>query len=122
MGGPSSFDILSVENHGHPSSQPAPPILGERHHRRIGIILTLAGLLAIGAINFAGVKGGAAMTAGLVAALVLLFGRGFLWNRGAIFPPSGINRRNRWKYLILAAVLWGALFLIWSYRIRPALK
>jgi hypothetical protein len=92
------------------------------HPRRIGIILTLAGLLAIGAINFAGVKGGAAMTAGLVAALVLLFGRGFLWNRGASFPPSGINRRNRWKYLILASVPWGALFLIWSYRIRPALK
>ena len=62
------------------------------------------------------------MTAGLVAALVLLFGRGFLWNRGAIFPPSGINRGNRWKHLILAAVLWVALFLIWSYRIRPALK
>jgi hypothetical protein len=35
---------------------------------------------------------------------------------------SEINRRNRWKYLILAAVLWGALFLIWWYRIRPALK
>jgi len=68
------------------------------------------GLLAIGAINFAGVKDGAATTAGLVAALVLFFGRGFLCNRGAIFPPSEINRRNRSKYLILAAVLWGALF------------
>jgi hypothetical protein len=54
---------------------------------------------------FAGVKGGTAKTAGLVAALALLFGRRFLWNRGAIFPPSEINRRNRWKYLILAAVL-----------------
>ena len=105
-----------------PPRNPRRPSWAERHHERIGIILTLAGLLAIGAINFAGIKGGSAMTAGLVAALLLLFGRGFLWNRGAIFPPSEINRRNRWKYLILAAVLWGALFLIWWYRIRPALK
>jgi hypothetical protein len=105
-----------------PPRSPRRPSWAETHHRRIGIILTLAGLLAIGAINVAGVKGGAAMTAGLVAAVLFLFGRGFLWNRGAIFPPSEINRRNRWKYLILAAVLWGALLLIWSYRIRPALK
>jgi hypothetical protein len=83
-----------------PPRSPRRPSWAERHHRRIGIILTLAGLLAIGAINVAGVKGGAAMTAGLVAALVLLFGRGFLWNRGAIFPPSEINRWNRSKYLI----------------------
>jgi hypothetical protein len=80
------------------------------------------GLLAIGAINYAGVKGGTATIAGFAAAIALLFGRGFLWNRGAIFPPSEINRQNRWKYLILVAALWGALFLIWWYRIRPALK
>jgi hypothetical protein len=105
-----------------PPSSPRRPSWAEKHHARIGIILSLAGLLAIGAIHFAGVKGRASKTAGLVAALLLLFGRGFLWNRGAIFPPSVINRRNRWKYLILAAVLWGALFLMWWYRIRPALK
>jgi hypothetical protein len=121
-GQPFSFDILSAKNRGPPPRSRARPSWAERHHARIGIILTLAGLLAFGAIDFAGIKGGSAMTTGLVAALLLLFGHGFLWNRGAIFPPSEINRRNRWKYLILAAVLWGALFLIWWYRIRPALK
>jgi hypothetical protein len=29
---------------------------------------------------------------------------------GTTLPPSEINPQNRWKYLVLAALLWGALF------------
>jgi hypothetical protein len=72
----------------------------ERHHFAIGLALTLVGLAAIGAIHFLGVRGSLATMIGAFAAVALLFGQGFRWNRGQIFPPSEINRQNRWKYLV----------------------
>jgi hypothetical protein len=77
------------------------------------------GLLAVAAIQYFGVKGSFATLLGAFAAFGFLFGRGFWRNRGPIFPPSEINHRNRWKYLILAAFLWGMLFMVWWYRMRP---
>ena len=91
----------------------------ERHHYAIGLVLTLVGFAAVGAIQFLGVSGSLATTIGAFAAFALLFGRGFRRNRGPIFPPSEINHQNQWKYLVLAAVLWGALLLIWGYRLQP---
>jgi len=67
--------------------------------------LILAGFAAVDAIQFFGAKGSLAALLGAFAAFTMLFGRGFLWNRGPIFPPPDINRQNRWKYLILAALL-----------------
>jgi hypothetical protein len=55
---------------------------------------------------------------GALGGFALLFGEGYRRNRGPIFPPSEINQQNRWKYLVLAAVLWGALFLLWWFRVR----
>jgi uncharacterized oligopeptide transporter (OPT) family protein len=94
----------------------------ERHHFAIGLALTFVGLAAVGAIHFLGVKGSLATMIGAFAAFALLFGQGFRWNRGPIFPPSEINRKNRWKYLVFAAILWGSLFLLWWFRIRPLAK
>jgi H+/Cl- antiporter ClcA len=91
----------------------------ERHHFAIGLVLTLIGLAAVGALQFLGVSGSLATLIGAFAAFALLFGPGFRRNRGPTFPPSEINRQNRWKYLLLTALLWGALFLIWWYRVRP---
>lgn len=91
----------------------------EKHHFAIGVALTLVGFAAVGAIHFLGVRGSLATMIGAFAAFALLFGQGFRWNRGPIFPPSEINRQNRWKYLILAAILWGALFFLWWFRVRP---
>jgi uncharacterized oligopeptide transporter (OPT) family protein len=96
--------------------------LAERHHFAIGLALTFVGLAAVGAIHFLGVRGSLATMIGAFAAFALLFGQGFRWNRGPIFPPSEINRQNRWKYLVLAALLWGALFLLWWCRVRPLAK
>jgi len=79
----------------------------------------LVGFVAVGTIEYVGVKGSFATLLGTFAAFALLFGRGFVRNRGPIFPPSKINRQNRWKYLILAAALWATLFLIWWYRVKP---
>ena len=79
----------------------------------------MVGLLAVETIRYFGVRGSFATLLGAFAAFALLFGSGFRRNRGPIFPPSEINRQNRWKYLTLAALLWGALFLIWWFRVRP---
>ena len=83
----------------------------ERYHFAIGLVLTLVGLAVVGVIHFLGVKGSLATMIGAFATFALLFGQGFRWNRGPIFPASEINRQNRWKYLVLAVLLWGALFL-----------
>jgi hypothetical protein len=81
--------------------------------------LTLVGFAAVGSIQLASAKGSLATLLGAFAAFALLFSQGFLWRRGSIFPPSQISCKNRWKYLILAALLWGGLFLVWWYRVRP---
>jgi|SRR5271156_331603 hypothetical protein len=90
----------------------------ERHHFAIGLALSLVGLAAVGTIHFLGAKGSFATMIGALAGFALLFGEGYRRNRGAIFPPSEINQQNRWKYLVLAAALWGALFLLWRFRVR----
>lgn len=95
------------------------PSWAERHHVAIGFGLTSVGLAAVGGIRFFGVEGSFATLLGAFAAFAFLFGMGFRRNRGPIFPPSEINRQNRWKYLILAGLLWGSLFLIWWYRVLP---
>jgi hypothetical protein len=91
----------------------------DRHQLAIGFVLVLIGLAAISAIRFLGLKGSLAMMFGGLAAFALLFGRGFLWNRGPIFPPSEINRENRWKYLTVAALLWLSVLLAWWFLVRP---
>ena len=67
--------------------------LAERHHFAIGLALTLVGLAAVGALHFLGVRGSLATMIGAFAVFALLFGQGFRWNRGPIFPPSEINRQ-----------------------------
>jgi hypothetical protein len=99
--------------------QPRRPSWAERHHVAIGLGLAVVGFAAVGAIKFFGVEGSFATLLGAFAAFSFLFAKGFVRNRGPIFPPSEINHKNRWKYLILAASLWGALFVIWWYRVRP---
>ena len=81
----------------------------------------LLGFAAVGAIRLLGAKGSLAGALGAVAAFALLFGDGFVRNRARnldIFPPSEINRQNRWKYLTLAAVLWIGVFANWWYVAR----
>jgi hypothetical protein len=80
--------------------------------------LTLVGFAAVASIQLTGAKGSLGTLLGAFAAFALLFSQGFLWRRGPIFPPSEITRENRWKYFILAALLWGGLFLVWWYRVR----
>ena len=91
----------------------------DRHQFAIGFTLVLIGLAAISAIRFLSLKGSFAMIFGGLAAFALLFGRGFLWNRGPIFPPSEVNRENRWKYLSVAAILWLSVFLAWWFLVWP---
>lgn len=98
---------------------PRRPSWAERYRLAIGLGSTIVGFAAVGAIRLFGAKGSFATLLGAFAAFTSLFGRAFFWRPGPIFPPSEINRQNRWKYLILAAFLWGALFLIWWYRVRP---
>ncbi|HST12976.1 MAG TPA: hypothetical protein VLL05_21535 [Terriglobales bacterium] len=102
--------------------RPRVPSWAERHHFAIGLSLICLGFAAVKAIQFFGVKGSFATLLGSFAAFALLFGRGFVRNRGPIFPPSEITRENRWKYSILAASLWGTLFLVWWYRVRPLIR
>jgi hypothetical protein len=80
--------------------------------------LWLVGLAAVGAIHFLGVKGSFAATIGAFSAFAILFGRALTWNRSPIFPSSEISRQNRLKYLVLAALLWGAVFLLWWWRVH----
>ena len=94
----------------------------ERHHFAIGLGLWLLGLAAVAAIQFLGLKNSLATIVASFAVFAILFGTGFCRNRGPIFPPSEVNRRNRWKYLILAAVLWGSLVLLWWFRLKPLLR
>ena len=90
----------------------------ERHHFAIGIVLTLLGFAAVGAIRLLGTKGSLALSLGAFAAFASLFGMGFRRNRGPILPSSEITGENRWKYLILAAVLWIGVFATWWYAAR----
>jgi len=90
----------------------------DRHQFAIGISLTLLGFAAVGAIRFLGAKGSLAASLAAFAAFALFFGDGFLRNRGPILPPSEITSQNRWKYLILAAVLWIGVFATWWYAAR----
>jgi len=83
------------------------------------MVLMLVGFAAVGAIRLLGVKGSMAILLGAFGAFSLLFGEGFRRNRGPIFPPSEITQENRWKYLILAAVLWIGVFGTWWYLVRP---
>jgi hypothetical protein len=78
----------------------------------------LLGFAAVGTIRLPGAKGSLGLSLGVFAAFCLLFGRGFLRNRGPIFPPSEITPKNRWKYLILAALLWTGVFATWWYALR----
>jgi len=90
----------------------------ERHHVAIGVALSLVGFCTLGWIQVFGIKDSlATMTAG-IGGFAVLFGWGFGTNRGPIFPASEITRQNRWKYLVLAGLLWSALFLIWWYRVK----
>ena len=82
------------------------------------MVLLLVGFAAVGAIRILGAKGSLAVTLGGFAGFALLFADGFLRNRGPVFPPSEINPGNRWKYLILAAVLWIGVFAGWWYAVR----
>ena len=82
------------------------------------MVLTLVGFAAVGAIRLLGAKGSLAVALGGFAAFTILFGDGFLRNRGPIFAPSEITRENRWKYLIIAAVLWIGVFAGW-WLVRP---
>jgi hypothetical protein len=91
----------------------------ERHQLAIGLVLTFVGLAAVGAIHFLGARGSFATMIGAFAAFTLRFGQGFRWNRGPVFPPSTINRQNRWRYLVFAAIVWEALFLLRWFRVRP---
>jgi hypothetical protein len=87
----------------------------------IGIALMLLGFAAVGAIRLLGAKGSLAGALGTFAAFALLFADGFVRNGargGSIFPPSEITRQNRWKYLVLAAVLWIGVFAAWWYAVR----
>jgi hypothetical protein len=84
----------------------------------IGLTLWLVGLAAVGAIHFLGVKGSFAATIGAFSAFAILFGRALTWNRSPIFPSSEISRQNRLKYLVLAGLLWGAVFLLWWWRVH----
>ena len=90
----------------------------ERYHYAIAVGLTVAGFAAVGAIRLVGEKGSLATVLAAFGAFALYFPRGFVRSE-PIFPASEINRQNRWKYLILAAVLWGTLALVWWYRVRP---
>jgi len=90
----------------------------DRHQVAIGLVLVLIGFAA-GAIRFLIPKGSFAGMLGGLAGLALLFGGGFLRNRGPIFPPSEINRGNRWKYLTIAALLWLSVFVAWWFLVRP---
>jgi hypothetical protein len=78
----------------------------------------LLGFAAVGAIRLLGAKGSLAVSLGAFAAFALLFSEGFVRNRGPIFPPSEITLQNRWKYLILTAVLWIAVFATWWHATR----
>ena len=81
----------------------------------------LLGFAAVWAIRPLGAKGSLSGALGAFAAFALLFGSGFVRNQArgnSIFPPSEINRQNRWKYLILAAVLWIGVFATWWYAAR----
>jgi len=92
--------------------------IADRRHLAIGLTLSLVGLAAVGAIHFLGVKGSFATMIGAFSAFAILFGRALTWNRSPIFPPSEIYRQNRLKYLVLAALLWGAVFLLWWWRVH----
>jgi hypothetical protein len=94
----------------------------DRHQVAIGLVLVLIGFAAVGAIRFLIPKGPFAGMLGGLAGLALLFGGGFLRNRGPIFPPSEINRGNRWKYLTIAALLWLSVFLAWWFLVPPLPK
>jgi uncharacterized oligopeptide transporter (OPT) family protein len=84
----------------------------------IGLTLSLVGIAAVGAIHFLGVKGSFATMIGAFSAFAIFFGRALTWNRSPLFPSSEIFRQNRWKYLVLAALLWGAVFLLWWWRVH----
>lgn len=78
----------------------------QKYSRVIGLVLILVGFAALGAAGFFKLTGGPALALRGFGVLALFFARGFLWNRGPIFPPSPVNRANRWKYLTVLAILW----------------
>ena len=88
----------------------------DRHQFTIGVVLTLLGFAAVGAIRILGAKGSLAVSLGAFGAFALLFGEGFRRNRGPIFPPSEITPDNQW---ILAAMLWIGVFATWWHLVRP---
>jgi hypothetical protein len=84
--------------------------------------LWLVGLASAGAIHFLGVKGSFAMMMLAFAAFAIPVGRALTWNRSPLFSSSGINPQNRLKYLVLAATLWAAVFLLWWWRFHTLAK
>jgi len=112
MGFVKRVEFFRLNHRSHQSSW------ADRHQLAIGLALIVLGLAALSAIRLFGGKGSLELFLGGLGAFALLFGKGFLANRGPIFPPSRITRENRWKYLILAAVLWISLFAWWWYVLR----
>lgn len=92
--------------------------MSRQHQFATGIALTLLGFAAVGAIRLLGAKGSLAVSLGAFAAFALLLGTGFVRNRGPIAPRSEITLQSRWKYLILVALLWIAVFATWWYALR----